>query len=342
LVSFLAGSLLAAAPRTRAASFDCAKAATPTEKLICGDPELSQLDGQLAETYRRELDDAFDPNKLRAKQHMWLRTERDACADAACLKKVYAQRIAALTARPGPAEKALGLGTVESAPGDAFKFAPLLDKATGDAAATAYGSRRNRGGQALASGSFTRAGSDEVLLVDSTNADLESNENNSVLVIMEKTATGFRVARRMGLGYEFEIRARITGPGRPDRLFMCDSKGRRGLYPMICGFLGQGFFGPRGKDGQVVTNASTDVQMGSVQDCGPSVSIEPGKLRLQGDRLAVEVVIEEYDAKDCKPPKKLTSKTYVLTYELGVKGVRLLTPIPPRINELTEQFELQN
>ena len=55
-VSLLAGSILAPAPRAPAASFDCAKAATTTEQLICGDPQLSQLDGQLAQAYRRALE----------------------------------------------------------------------------------------------------------------------------------------------------------------------------------------------------------------------------------------------------------------------------------------------
>jgi len=350
----LAGSILAPAPRARAASFDCAKAATPTEKLICGDPQLSQLDGQTAQAYQRALERALDPDKLRAEERAWLRTERKACGDDACLKKVYAQRLAALAATPGP-ENALGQVPVESVPADgrsggAFKLAPVLDKAKGEAAVAAYNRHAKDGALALASGSFTQAGADEVLLVVPSGLDLAGGGSDSALVIMQNTANDFRIARRMGTGSTFKVRARISASGRPDRLFMCNSGGHGGLYPMICGFLGQGFFGPRTKDGQSVGDSSIDVQMGNVTACGPAAAIAPGKLRLDGDRLAVDVVVNEYvlaaqgdeDESFCTRQTKKSSKTFVLIYQLGVKGVRLLTPIPPRIDELVEKFDFVN
>jgi uncharacterized protein len=342
LVSFLAGSILAPAPRARAASFDCAKAATPTEKLICGDPRLSQLDAQLALAYRRALAGAAEPDKVRAEQRTWLRTECKACADAACLQTVYEQRLAALAATPGQ-PKAPGQAPVESTPvgtgsGGAFTLAAVLDKAKGDAALAAYNKRPKRGDgalAALASGSFTRAGADEVLLVVPHELDFTGSPYDSTLVVMQKTAAGFRIARQTKAGgttgTTFEVRARISGAGRPDRLYMCDRSGRQGVYPMSCGFL---------------YDSSPDVQMGSVTDCGPAVDIAPGKLRVDGDRVAVDVVVNEYvlvesdDPKDpdCAKQTQKSSKTFVLTYQLGAKSVRLLTPIPPRIKELVEKF----
>ena len=351
LVSFLAGGILAPAPRARAASFDCAKAATTTEKLICGDPQLSQLDGQLAQAYRRALEGAVDPDKLRAEQRAWLRTERKACGDDACLKTVYAQRLAALAATPAR-ERALGQGPVESAPatggsGETFKLAPVLDKAKGDAAVAAY---HRRGVLALASGAFTQAGADEVLLAVPSGLALAGGGSDSALVIMQNGAIGFGSARRMGTGSTFEVRARISASRSPDRLFMCNRGGHGGSYPMICGFLGQGFFGPRTKNGQSVGDPSIDVQMGNVTACGPAAAIAPGKLRLDGDRLAVDVVVDEYvlaargdeDESFCTKQTKKSSKTFVLTYQLGEKGVRRLIPIPPRIDELVEKFDLVN
>ena len=38
-----------------AASFDCAKASSKTEKAICTDPELSKLDEDLASSYKEML-----------------------------------------------------------------------------------------------------------------------------------------------------------------------------------------------------------------------------------------------------------------------------------------------
>ncbi len=56
-----------------AASFDCAKAATPQEHAICGDPELSQLDGELAAAYRGALAKLPQGSavKLRGDQREW-------------------------------------------------------------------------------------------------------------------------------------------------------------------------------------------------------------------------------------------------------------------------------
>ncbi|GAB7537557.1 lysozyme inhibitor LprI family protein [Burkholderia sp. 3C] len=82
----------AALPCTaRAASFDCAQAATPTEKRICADPQLSRQDETLRDLYAR----APATPDWRADQRAWLAT-RDACADDACLRNAYADRLVVL------------------------------------------------------------------------------------------------------------------------------------------------------------------------------------------------------------------------------------------------------
>lgn len=78
----------------RAAGFDCAKATTRVEKMICADPRLSERDGRLAALFQENLDTSTDES-LRASQRAWLKT-RDACTDAACLDHVYGMRIAVL------------------------------------------------------------------------------------------------------------------------------------------------------------------------------------------------------------------------------------------------------
>lgn len=77
------------------ASFDCTEANSKTEKLICQDPALTALDEQLAVSYRRALLHADDPSAFRKEQRAWLQT-RNACSEAACLKALYAKRIADL------------------------------------------------------------------------------------------------------------------------------------------------------------------------------------------------------------------------------------------------------
>jgi len=54
-------------------SFNCAKAATPVEVLICKDVELSFLDGQMANSYKMALKDASAERKevIRRQQAEW-------------------------------------------------------------------------------------------------------------------------------------------------------------------------------------------------------------------------------------------------------------------------------
>ena len=86
-----------------AASFDCAKAGTRAEKLICATPALSKADEELGRQYKAARAATKDARALRQAQMGWIRRHRDACADAACMLEAYERRIAELraTARPG-------------------------------------------------------------------------------------------------------------------------------------------------------------------------------------------------------------------------------------------------
>lgn len=59
--------------KTDPPSFDCAKASTPVERLICQDVELSSLDSQMANSYRMVLKDASAERKeiIRRQQAEW-------------------------------------------------------------------------------------------------------------------------------------------------------------------------------------------------------------------------------------------------------------------------------
>jgi|CXWL01.2.fsa_nt_gi uncharacterized protein len=87
---------LAFASVTPASSFDCARAASKTEKAVCGDPYLSQLDEQLAERWRSTLANVPDPKALKTDQRQWLKN-RNACGGiAACLRRQYLMRLVEL------------------------------------------------------------------------------------------------------------------------------------------------------------------------------------------------------------------------------------------------------
>lgn len=86
-----------------AASFDCAKAATPLERAVCGDPRLSTLDEQLAQAYREALGRLGESAPLlRASQRDWLKSlpAPSPGGDNALVSSDYEARIAALRGIP--------------------------------------------------------------------------------------------------------------------------------------------------------------------------------------------------------------------------------------------------
>jgi uncharacterized protein len=95
-VSWVVVGLLSGAA-AHAASFDCAKAATSTEKSICASPTLSEYDEHLARYYgaaRAHVGPSAAPCLAR-NQREWLAV-RNACNDAACLERTYRRRLAEL------------------------------------------------------------------------------------------------------------------------------------------------------------------------------------------------------------------------------------------------------
>ncbi|AOK50766.1 hypothetical protein WT60_28810 [Burkholderia sp. MSMB617WGS] len=106
MAAALGVALTFGAPFARAASFDCARAASAAERAICKTPALGELDVRMDAYYEilrnarpadegmayREFRDA-----LRDEQEHWRRRVRDACGVRTdCLTSAYTARIAAL------------------------------------------------------------------------------------------------------------------------------------------------------------------------------------------------------------------------------------------------------
>lgn len=75
-------------------SFDCSKASTNAEKLVCSDNELASLDNELSKAYsnaRNSLDSA-GKKKLTSEQKAWLATYNK-CVDKECVKQNLEKRI---------------------------------------------------------------------------------------------------------------------------------------------------------------------------------------------------------------------------------------------------------
>jgi uncharacterized protein YecT (DUF1311 family) len=101
---------LAALSTAHAASFDCAKATSAAEKLICATPALSSLDEELAKAYKT-LREELDPKGqalLKESQKRWLRywpvicsedptKLKSATQDPVCIQELYLERLKVLT-----------------------------------------------------------------------------------------------------------------------------------------------------------------------------------------------------------------------------------------------------
>lgn len=79
----------------QAASFDCAKASTKVEKLICGDAALSKLDEELNTAYKTAVQDEKQTDTIKQAQKQWMK-ERNGCDDAGCVKRAYEVRLSSL------------------------------------------------------------------------------------------------------------------------------------------------------------------------------------------------------------------------------------------------------
>ncbi|MBE9561501.1 MAG: DUF1311 domain-containing protein, partial [Proteobacteria bacterium] len=90
-----------------AASFNCNKAMTDTEHMICGDPMLNDSDEKLGKVYKklRKVLSKAEVKLLKQEQRSWLKSrdsELVSCSELDCEVQFYEIRIKQL----GPVEKA--------------------------------------------------------------------------------------------------------------------------------------------------------------------------------------------------------------------------------------------
>jgi uncharacterized protein YecT (DUF1311 family) len=86
-----------------APSFDCRKASTQVENMICDSPRLAALDSELADAYRTALRDspwASANRRIRSAQTAWI-ARRNQCQSSRCLSQTYHDRIGELYAEVG-------------------------------------------------------------------------------------------------------------------------------------------------------------------------------------------------------------------------------------------------
>ena len=70
------------------ASFDCSKAKTNVEKMICSDKELSVMDENLSKVFKEAIKYTKEKNQLKNEQFAWMK-KRNGCKDVKCLIDSY-------------------------------------------------------------------------------------------------------------------------------------------------------------------------------------------------------------------------------------------------------------
>jgi uncharacterized protein len=111
-----------------AQSFDCRKAQTRVEKMICADTKLSELDEHLSRYYNAGK--AALPGAeacLQTDQTQWLKSVREPCPDRACLERAYLSRLGELDPLQ-PGVTAVRQITLPASPALVWIIPPALDK----------------------------------------------------------------------------------------------------------------------------------------------------------------------------------------------------------------------
>lgn len=84
--------------RRTSPSFDCSRANSTTEKLICADEDLARQDRELGRLHARAKQGAADPRAFQRESDAQWQNREQTCTDRECLQRWYAKRRAELSA----------------------------------------------------------------------------------------------------------------------------------------------------------------------------------------------------------------------------------------------------
>jgi uncharacterized protein len=96
--SILLSLLVFISPITYSASFDCKKASTVTEKMICSDKYLGYTDEDLGDVYKSLMAtySSSEKSKIVIEQKKWIKSRNSICVNVQECKKIYKARISTL------------------------------------------------------------------------------------------------------------------------------------------------------------------------------------------------------------------------------------------------------
>lgn len=83
--------MLSTAAFAEGPAFDCSKASSKVEKMICADPTLSSTDSVNADIYKEVVQTSDNPSQVKQEQRQWLKV-RNGCQTVDCVEKAYDTR----------------------------------------------------------------------------------------------------------------------------------------------------------------------------------------------------------------------------------------------------------
>jgi uncharacterized protein YecT (DUF1311 family) len=78
-------------------SFECIKANSIQDKLVCSDKDLANMDMELSKLYAKAKASLPDAEELKNAQRIWYKSQRNSCQNLDCLKNTYESRIIELS-----------------------------------------------------------------------------------------------------------------------------------------------------------------------------------------------------------------------------------------------------
>lgn len=169
-------------------SFNCQSAKTAAETTVCNNPDLSQLDAQMAASFERAIQTQRSDLVI-DQQKYWLAFVRNKCPDPDCLRQEYKKRISQLT---NSATSNDSNDTVPSTLAESIvrKFYSALGQGNGSAAANLIVEEKREAGP-LSSGQLSTFFTN--LAGTFSLGDVHSTGNNQVLASYAYTTKAGRV-----------------------------------------------------------------------------------------------------------------------------------------------------
>jgi len=211
--------------------------------------------------------------------------------------------------------------------------------------------RAKAAGYAIASGSFSKVGADEALIVAANGKSIA--EGDYALILMGRDDR-YRIRRILVNGHAFSALARARIAGSRDVLFICQQGGEQSDYRGRCGFLGRGSFHAPGlptsplaiepypNDNEKYA-AKNELALRRIVECGRAPAVEIGKVEARGDHLIVQLVVENAvytrslspdGGGSCDHATRRRRRMFDIAYQLERGGFRRVTPIPAAVKQV--------